>query len=486
MLLRDILKGIKFSAEDSARGLEVDRITCDSRAVQKGDLFIAFRGYAIDGSRFIDDAIARGAEIILAEKDFAAPPGVKKVLISDSRLALPAIAGNFYDHPSRRLKTVGVTGTNGKTTITYIVENILKCAGESTGVIGTINYRIKGRALPAKNTTPGPLELQALLSEMLREGVAFLVMEVSSHSLDQRRVDGLLFDAAIFTNITAEHLDYHETAANYFKAKEKLFGHLKPDGTGILNNDDEKVSELKRSIKRKVLTYGVREAADIKCEDLRLSLDSSSFIVKTPAASLKVDTRLVGAHNVSNILASVAAGLALGVNTRAIAEGANTALFPPGRLEPVDEGQSFKVFVDYAHTEDALNNVLSLLRKAATRNVITVFGCGGNRDRSKRPLMGRAACSFSDSVIITSDNPRFEDPHDIIDEIENGIKGDFSNYEIVVDRREAIGRALKLAASGDIVLIAGKGHEEYQIIKDRVLPFDDREVARDVLLLRAK
>lgn len=481
MQLKDILNGIKFETDDSIADVEIERITCDSRLVRKGDLFIAFRGYAADGSQFIRDAIANGAAVILSEKDFKASAGVKRISVTNSRTALPAIAGNFYGHPSRGLKMVGVTGTNGKTTITYIIENILKCAGEDTGVIGTINYRIKDKVTPAKNTTPGPLDLQAMLAEMVSQNIGFAVMEVSSHSLDQGRVDGILFDAGIFTNVTGDHLDYHKTLENYFNAKAKLFDALKKTGTAILNNDDKKVAALRGSIKNRVVTYGVKEKADVRCTEVKISLDGSQFVVSTSNGSFKVNTKLIGRHNVSNILASIAAALALGIDMKAIKEGANTASFAPGRLEPVDEGQPFKVFVDYAHTEDALRNVLSLLREAADKRIITVFGCGGNRDRTKRPLMGQAACELSDHVVMTSDNPRLEDPVNIISEIEKGTKGRFLNYEVFVDRREAIRRALRMASKGDIVLIAGKGHEDYQLIKDRSVPFDDRLVARKML-----
>lgn len=481
MQLEDILNGIKFKAICPINNIEIDRITCDSRSVRPNDMFIAFRGYAMDGSRFINDAIANGAGIILAEKDFAAPANVKKILIDDSRLALPIIADNFYGHPSGKLKNIGVTGTNGKTTITYIIENILKCAGEASGVIGTINYRIKDKIIPAKNTTPGPLELQAMLAGMVEQSVGFAVMEVSSHSLDQHRVDGVLFDTAVFTNITSEHLDYHKTPENYLKAKIKLFDKLKTNGVAILNNDDKKVAALKKSIKNKVLTYGIREKADVTCKDPKLSLDGSGFIVTAPGVSFKVNTKLIGLHNVSNILAAISACIALGIDPKAIEKGVNTARFAPGRLEPVNEAQPFKVFVDYAHTEDALRNVLGLLKGTAEKRIITVFGCGGNRDRTKRPLMGIAACELSDRAVITSDNPRFEDPTVIIGEIESGIKGKCSNYDIVIDRREAIGRAFELASPGDVVLIAGKGHEDYQIIKDDVIAFDDRVVAAEIL-----
>jgi UDP-N-acetylmuramoyl-L-alanyl-D-glutamate--2,6-diaminopimelate ligase len=480
--LKNILNTVPYKTDRSISGVTIRKVTNDSRKVSAGDLFIALRGYKIDGYGFIEGAIKKGAKVIVSERDFSAPKNVVKILVKDTRTASPAIAANFYKNPSKKLRIVGVTGTNGKTTITYIIENIFKAAGMPAGVIGTINYRIKGRLLPAANTTPGPLELQALFSRMLKSGVRDVVMEVSSHSLDQGRVDHILFDVGIFTNITKEHLDYHKTIKKYFNAKVKLFDKLKKGAVAVLNNDDHMVSGLKRRVKNKVLTYGLNKRSDVMACDIKLSMDNTSFNIKTPKGSFEISTGLIGKHNVSNILASVAVAIALKIPVGVIKNGVESFRAVPGRLELVDEGQQFKVFVDYAHTEDALYNVLSLLREMVPdRNIITVFGCGGNRDNAKRPLMGNVACRFSDSVVITSDNPRSEDPSAIISQIESGIRGKFSNYCLVEDRREAIDKALSMAAKGDVVVIAGKGHEKYQIIKDRSMPFDDCVIARSIL-----
>ncbi|MBN2452818.1 MAG: UDP-N-acetylmuramoyl-L-alanyl-D-glutamate--2,6-diaminopimelate ligase [Candidatus Omnitrophica bacterium] len=479
--LKDILKGIRYRADRDIGSIRVGSIADDSRKVSRGCLFIAARGYSADGADFIGMAIKNGAGAIVAEKDFKAPEGVAKILVDDSRQAAGIIADNFYNSPSRRLKVVGVTGTNGKTTITYIIESIVNASGADAGVIGTINYRIKGRAVPAKNTTPGALDLQGMLGEMVRRKVKFAVMEVSSHSLDQGRVDRVLFDAGIFTNITGDHLDYHKTAANYFKAKKRLFDRLKDTGTAILNADDRKVAGLARLMNCKVVTYGVKTKADVMSKDVAMSMRGTDFTLVTPAWSAPVHTRLIGAHNVSNILASVSAAISLKIPRKAILKGIGSVANVPGRLEIVDAGQPFMVFVDFAHTADALLNVLTLLRQVARRRIVTVFGCGGNRDRTKRPVMGRIACRYSDHVIITSDNPRFEDPRAITDEIEAGIKDEFSNYDVVIDRAEAIGKALGCASGEDIVMIAGKGHENCQIIKDEAIPYNDCETALDVL-----
>ncbi|MDP3730488.1 MAG: UDP-N-acetylmuramoyl-L-alanyl-D-glutamate--2,6-diaminopimelate ligase [Candidatus Omnitrophota bacterium] len=481
MKLDRILEGVEFKPGSGTSDVEVDGLTCSSSGVRSGDMFVAFRGYTQNGYKYISEAIANGAAVILAEEDFNAGSSVKKIVVKDTRIAIPIIAANYYGHPSERLKVIGVTGTNGKTTITYIIENILKAAGEGAGVIGTINYRLKGKVLPAKNTTPGSLELQSMLAEMVRDGLRYAVMEVSSHSLDQRRVEGVSFDAAIFTNITSEHLDYHKTLEEYFKAKTKIFDRLKEDGFAILNKDDLRVASLRSSIKRKVISYGIKEDALIMAEDIKLSLEGSGFVITTPEGALKINAKLIGMHNVSNILAAVAAAFALNIDLEAIKNGVEALTSVPGRLEPIDARQPYKIFVDYAHTEDALNKILILLKGVAKNKIITVFGCGGDRDKTKRPLMGRAACKFSDHVIITSDNPRFEDPVEIIGQIEDGVKWGYSNYDIVPDRGDALKKALDIASKGDIVVIAGKGHENYQIIKDKVLPFNDREVVLDIL-----
>jgi len=480
--IKDIFKGVKYRSCANCAAVIVKKITVDSRKVKKGDLFIAARGHNTDGYKFIDKAIKNGARIVVSDRDFIAPESVKKIIVKDARKATPAIAGNFYNHPSKRLKIIGVTGTNGKTTITYLIESILNATKKKSGIIGTINYRITGKQIPAVNTTPGPLELQSLLYETLKKDAAYLVMEVSSHSLDQNRVDCVYFDVGVFTNITKEHLDYHRTVKNYFRAKTKLFTKLKKNGAAILNNDDRMVASLKGRINKKVITYGIKKSSDVMAKDIELSVGFSNFTVKTPNGTISIRTKLLGRHNISNILASIAASIALGIDLKEIKKGIEHFKIVPGRLEPVDLGQRFKVFVDYAHTEDALYNILSLLKDVTkSGKIITVFGCGGNRDRAKRPLMGDVACRFSDKVVITSDNPRFEDPMFIISEIEKGVKDEFTNYDIVPDRKEAIGKALRLAQEGDVVLIAGKGHEKYQIIKDKTLPFDDCEVAGCIL-----
>lgn len=477
MLLKDVLKGIDHRLESGNPDIDIKGIFDDSRAVVRGGLFFGVRGYAKDGAAFVNDAIVKGASAVVLESELAIPDGVAKIIVSNVRKAMAISAVNFYREPSSRLKTIGITGTNGKTTVTYLLESIVKHSGADAGVIGTINYRIAGKTIPAKNTTPGSLEIQSLLSKMADGGSKYAIMEVSSHALHQGRVFGLGFNVGVFTNITSDHLDYHKTRSEYFKAKAMLFDHLKKGGTAVLNYDDKEVMSLADSMSHNVMTYGMDKGAGVAASDIRTSLDGSSFSIVSPSGSFGVKSRLVGMHNISNCLSAAAVALALGIDKSAIARGIESIKFIPGRLEPVDKGQSFKVFVDYAHTEDALNNVLSILKKGLKGKILTVFGCGGNRDRSKRPLMGISVCKSSDVAIITSDNPRFEEPLDIIRDIESGLRGSFSNYEIVPDRREAIRKAIFAARDGDIVLVAGKGHEDYQIIKDKVMHFDDREEA---------
>ncbi len=481
MKLSDILKGIEMDRANRPPALDIAHITNDSRAVREGSLFVAVKGHELDGSFFINDALNKGALAIVSETDFEAPKNVAKVIVRDSRAAVSLIADNYYGRPSGKLKTVGITGTNGKTTITYLIESILSSAGNDCGVIGTINCRLKDKVVPSKNTTPGPIELASIMAEMARTGAKYAVMEVSSHSLHQRRVDCARFDVGIFTNLTGDHLDYHGNIENYFDAKKRLFTLLKDKGMAVLNLDDPKVASVKDSIGCKAMTYSVEGNADIAAQDVTLSLNGSSFKVSSPSGNFHINTVLIGRHNVSNILAGIAAALVLGIDKAAIKRGVESFRLVPGRLESLDAGQNFKVLVDYAHTEDALYNILSLLREVADKKIITVFGCGGNRDTTKRPLMGKVACKYSDRVIITSDNPRFEEPSRIIAEIEAGVKNICRNYEIVPDRRSAIETALMQAGEGDVVVLAGKGHEDHQIIRDKILPFDDRTVAMEIL-----
>ncbi len=402
-------------------------------------------------------------------------------MTGDSRAAAGRLASRFYGEPSLKLKVAGITGTNGKTTLTYLLEHIISCSGEKSGVIGTVNYRLGGEVLPSTNTTPGAVELQRLLSSMRERGASYAVMEVSSHALDQRRTEGVEFHSAVFTNLTRDHLDYHKTEEEYFRAKSLLFSGLSGRAFCVINTDDAYGRRLSGMTAAAVNGYGLRDDADFRAVDIRLSREESSFRITVKGADCgeAFRTALVGRHNVYNALAASAWALCSGIDSKTLKTALESFSYVPGRMERIDSPRGFSVYVDYAHTPDALEKVLSSLRQLSEGRIITVFGCGGERDRLKRPLMGGVVSEFSDYALLTNDNPRSEDPSSIISAIEEGMKND--NYRVIPDRREAIAAALKMAGPGDIVLVAGKGHEDYQIIGADKLHFDDREAVRECL-----
>jgi UDP-N-acetylmuramoyl-L-alanyl-D-glutamate--2,6-diaminopimelate ligase len=409
--------------------------------------------------------------------------------VADAREALAALSAAILGDPARALELVGVTGTNGKTTTAYLIDSTLRAAGERVGLVGTIEYRVGDRVAEAVRTTPESSDLQALFREMVDAGCRRAVVEVSSHALALRRVHGLEFRLAVFTNLTRDHLDYHGDMDAYFAAKRALFErHLHPDGHAIVNLDDDRAAEIVRASRGTVWTFSLEKAkADLLAEDVRLSLGGTRFRARTPLGVLDVETPLVGAFNVKNALAALGAGLALGLPADAVQRGIAALRGVPGRMERVVAGQDFTVLVDYAHTDDALRNLLETVRELAPRRVITVFGCGGDRDRTKRPLMGAVAARLSDVVILTSDNPRSEPPEAILEEIQLGIPAARAADTLVIpDRRDAITRALEMGREGVVVVIAGKGHEPYQVLRERTVPFDDRQVARDVLARLAR
>jgi UDP-N-acetylmuramoyl-L-alanyl-D-glutamate--2,6-diaminopimelate ligase len=478
-------------------GENVSAIAYDSRAVGPGAVFVALRGAHADGAQFARDAIARGASIVIA--DTPPPPGIEKpwLQVSDARLALAALAAVFYGDPSRELVLVGITGTNGKTTTTYLLASIFESAGVMCGRIGTIGYRIGNREADAARTTPEAPDLQRLLRDMVSRGAGAVVIEVSSHALALRRADHLRFAAGVFTNLTRDHLDFHRDMEDYFEVKRRLF-ELLPEGTfGVSNLDDPRGAAFAAAAPRAV-TYAIDAAADVRPERVSISLDGLVFDVRTPRGVLHLRSPLVGRPNVYNILAAAATALALDLPFEAIERGVAALATVPGRFQLVsDSGDEVRVVVDYAHTDDALKNLLETARPLAAGRVITVFGCGGDRDRTKRPLMGAVAARLSDLVIVTSDNPRSEDPTRIIEEIKRGIvvpadrapKGrplPSTPCLSIVDRMAAIEKAILEARPGDLVLIAGKGHEKTQAMGDRVLPFDDVEVARNALSRRRR
>ena len=467
----------------------VTSVTDDSRAVASGSLFVAVKGERADGHRFVAQAVQAGAAAIVAQEsvEMGLLPFVKVV---DSRKALGLIGSRFYGDPSSQLSMIGVTGTNGKTTTTYLCKALLEGIGRHVGLIGTVAYQIGAETIPASHTTPGALELQGLLQRMTQAGLNSVVMEVSSHALAMDRTAGCEFDAAIFTNLTQDHLDYHRTMEEYFQAKLRLFTGLgKGKKTGqraIVNMDDSRGAEIRAACRVPVWGFAVKSQADLKAERIHLSMDGSRFSAATPAGTFTVESRLVGEHNVYNLLGAIGVALHTGATCDQVREAVASVINVPGRFERVSAGQDFTVVVDYAHTEDALVRLLTAAQVLRTQRIITLFGCGGDRDRSKRPKMGRAAVEYSDVVVLTSDNPRTEDPMAILREVEVGVREALQSrshveYHLVPDRREAIGMAVRLARAGDIVLIAGKGHEDYQIVGTKKVYFDDREVAREAI-----
>jgi UDP-N-acetylmuramoyl-L-alanyl-D-glutamate--2,6-diaminopimelate ligase len=464
-------------------------IAYDSRQVVSHGVFFGLRGEHADGASFAGQAVARGASLIVAESMPA--PALERpwLIVRDARRTLAAAAAAWYGHPSRQMQVVGITGTNGKTTTAYLMAAIFEAAGASCGLLGTVAYRIGKQEREATRTTPEAPDVQRMLREMADAGCGAAVMEASSHALALHRVDDIRFAAAIFTNLTREHLDYHHDMDRYFAAKRRLFDMLEPGVPAVVNLDDPRGPELAASVSQPV-TYGIDRRADIMPGPLSFSLEGLRFEIRTPRGSLNVASPLVGRPNVYNILAAVGAATALDIPFAEIERGVASLARVPGRFQVVsDAADEITVLVDYAHTDDALRNLLETARPLSSGRLITVFGCGGDRDRSKRPLMGAVAARLSDVVIVTSDNPRSEDPQRIIEEIQRGLaagaardpKREPAAQLAIVDRRAAILKAVQLARAGDLVLVAGKGHEKTQVIGDRALPFDDVAVATEAL-----
>lgn len=472
---------------------EISVIVNDSRQSCPGALFFAMPGSKTSGENFMGQALEKGAAAVISQTEAPAAlrarfPAAAFLTAGDLQRSLSAAAAVFHGRPSEKLKVFGLTGTKGKTTTAYLLESILSCAGLTPGVVGTIDYRVGGRVLAtASNTTPFAHTLQELLAAMAGAGAASAVLEVSSHALALGRVDDIAFDVAAFTNLQSDHLDFHGDRERYFEAKARIFELLdrSPKGgkAAVINADDEKAEELLRRIAGKfdIFTFALGEQADFMAESLELAGGGARFSLLAEGRTTPVTINLLGRYNVYNALAAIACAATAGIPLETAVAGVGALKNVPGRLERVDLGQDFTVFVDYAHTAAALESVLSNLKLLPHKCLITVFGCGGDRDRTKRAPMGRAACSLSDRVIVTSDNPRSEDPAQILGDIEAGIRGLFSNFEIVPDRKEAISRAVGLARKGDIVLIAGKGHENYQILSDRTVPFSDGEAAAEAI-----
>lgn len=472
------------SSSGSRSDVDVRSLQYDSRRVEPGDVFIALKGEKTAGADFAADAMVRGAVAVVAEQPAISSP-VTWIEVADARSAMAILAAEFYGRPSHAMRVVGITGTNGKTTTAYLLRAVFEAAGVKCGLLGTVTYSVGDEELPALRTTPEAPDVQRMFRRMVDSGCGACVMEVSSHALALRRVDETRFAAGIFTNLTRDHLDYHGDMESYFAAKKRLFEMLPPNAAAVLNMDDPR-GELLRKASSRPVTYAINKPADVTPGPLSLTFEGLEFDVRTPAGPVHVKSRLVGRPNVSNILATVATAMAVDIPAAAVERGLANLSGVPGRFELASRGNDdVTVVVDYAHTDDALKNLLETARPLAQRQVITVFGCGGDRDRTKRPLMGAVAARLSDVVVITSDNPRGEDPARIIDEIKRGLPPpsdrDAAAVVAIVDRKEAIEFAITKAQPGDLVLLAGKGHEKSQVIGGRDHPFDDVEIARGAL-----
>jgi UDP-N-acetylmuramyl-tripeptide synthetase len=489
-----------ITAAPSSTDPEVTAVCYDSRRVIPGAVFVAIEGFSVDGHRFIPDAVNRGAAAVVCTKPTTA--GAMVIRVADTRKVLAQLARRFYGEPAEHLTLVGVTGTSGKTTVTYLLERILEKAGHRPGVIGTVNFRYAGRSFPNPVTTPESLDLQHILRQMVDSGATHAVMEVSSHALDLHRVDGCRFDVAVFTNLSHDHLDYHGDMEGYWHTKRKLFSdYLKAADSrtpvrAVINTADSRGKELARVLGGAALHTAMQDDGDIIPREVVRDLAGLRGRLATPQGEIGFASPLVGDFNLENILSAVGAALALGISPAVIAAGIAATRCVPGRLERIMEGGERFIFVDYSHKPDALQNALAALRDLTTGRLITVFGCGGDRDRTKRPVMGAIAARLSDLTVVTSDNPRSEDPLQIIAEVESGVRQvctrrltadalaggwDEKVYLVEADRRAAIAAAIGTARPNDTVLIAGKGHETYQILATETIHFDDREVAREVL-----
>jgi UDP-N-acetylmuramoyl-L-alanyl-D-glutamate--2,6-diaminopimelate ligase len=498
MKLKDLLSALQTRQFFGDEQIEISSIIIHSQDAGPGTLFVAIPGEQVDGHDFLDDVYAAGTRVFVTQRPFQRS-GAANIVVPDCRDALPALAARLFEQPSRDLTLIGITGTNGKTTTAFLIEAILQEAGLSVGVLGTVTYRFGRQRLNAERTTPDALGLQLLLRQMVDEGVRYAIMEVSSHGLAQRRVAQVDFDIAVFTNLTPEHLDYHKTMDDYFISKRSFFTDIlarsaKSRVAAVINQDDRYGRELIAQTPSPVLRYG-RSSGDISAANVELSLDGIAAEIQAGQQRIPIRSRLIGEFNLYNILAAVGACWFLHIPPATIKAGVEKTAGVPGRMERVENDRGILIFVDYAHTGDALENVLTTLRQTGAERIITIFGCGGDRDRTKRPVMGSVAAQYSSVLIVTSDNPRSENPESIIAEIEAGVRlqgmcrVDPDNgapyaaraYCVVPDRRTAIRLGISLARPGDVVLIAGKGHENYQQIGDRKIAFDDREEARRAL-----
>ncbi len=486
-IARLLEKALRIQAPPAHRDLRIDRVCLDSREVAPGSLFVAVAGTARDGATFVADAISRGAVAIVSERDLSLPSGVAHIRVDDARTAAAKLAASFFGldciQTAGGLRVIGITGTNGKTTTAYLLRSILRSADHPTAMLGTVEYDLIDETIPAALTTPDAVTLVGHLVRAAEAGARYAVMEVSSHSLDQHRTAGIRFAAGVFTNLTQDHLDYHKTLEAYFLAKRRLFEGLADDAAAVLNADDPRAGQIARHTPARIIRYGLGDSADVAAVIRSESSDGALLRLRTAAEDADIELPLVGRHNVYNALAAASTALALGLTMNAVTTGLRRLRAAPGRLQRVDTDRlGFSVLVDYAHTDDALRNALAALRPLTRGKLVCVFGCGGDRDKTKRPLMARAVAEAADRFIITSDNPRTEDPLSIIADIKAGLSAaDLGRHVTEPDRAKAIRLAISELAPGDTLLIAGKGHEKYQILGTRRIHFDDVEVAQEIV-----
>jgi UDP-N-acetylmuramoyl-L-alanyl-D-glutamate--2,6-diaminopimelate ligase len=477
--LRDVLHSISgITTIEGQPDIAISGITYDSRKVRPGYVFVAIRGYKQDGHKFVPDAIKNGAVAVIAEHRPHFIENLAIVTVKNSRKALSEAAASYYGYPFKRLKVIGVTGTNGKTTTTYLIKQTLEKAGYKVGLIGTVANMIGERVIPAERTTPESSDVFKLFAQMADESVSHVVMEVSSHSVELYRVHNIEFETGLFTNLTQDHLDFHGSMDKYFEAKRKMFSQC---NKAVVNVDDSYGKRLAESLEIPCVSYSISNTSDVRAQNIKYSLNGVEFDMKMQEGTTDIKLSIPGRFSVYNALAASCACLSLGIPIETVKTALAETKGVPGRFEVVDEGMDFSVVVDYAHTPDGLINILSSAREVTQNRLITVFGCGGDRDKTKRPIMGRIGVELSDICIITSDNPRSENPEAIIEDIVKGAAEADGNYVSITDRKAAIEHAIKLAKPGDMIVIAGKGHETYQIIGNNVLPFDDRKVAREIL-----
>ncbi|RFU71174.1 UDP-N-acetylmuramoyl-L-alanyl-D-glutamate--2,6-diaminopimelate ligase [Peribacillus saganii] len=483
MKLHTLLSYLRSFSKFEGENPEITSIENDNRKVKEGSLFICIKGYTVDGHEFAQSAAEKGAAAVLSERELNLD--IPVIVVRDTQRAMSVLADAFYEHPTQKLKLIGITGTNGKTTTSHLIEKICRDAGMRTGLIGTMYTKVGETIHETKNTTPDSVTLQKTFAEMNREHVDTAVMEVSSHALELGRVHGCDYDIAVFTNLTQDHLDFHETMDKYKHAKSLFFSQLgnsyieKRPKFAVLNADDEATKDFIKYTAAHVVTYGIDNEADIMARDIKITASGTEFLLVSPVETLPVKLQLVGKFSVYNALAAIGAALCSGLELKQIITSLQEVQGVSGRFEVVNAGQNFSVIVDYSHTPDSLENALTTIREFAERNVFVVVGCGGDRDKTKRPLMAQIACEYATHRIFTSDNPRSEDPIQILRDMEEGVRGE--QYEVIVDRKDAIYHAVSMANEGDVILIAGKGHETYQIIGRGILEFDDREVAKGAI-----